>query len=822
MSVATYIDKLVMQADAQGFGPAQLALGGLTTAAGLMAGAGLTAGKEWDTATKTIVEGTGATGEALAGLQESYQAVAQFGPDAATAVADLNTHLGLTGPALELVAEKALKAKINTNEFGGVAAQLGLDSQGAAELLDDLVVASQNTGVEVDTLVRTIGKASSRWQTAGGKMDDLVAITVQAADEFGPAGLRGAMSEVLSEVDKGVIPAVTDLETQLGETTGAVERTYEAGRTWRDVLAETKDDVLAQIGPYGDLIGAMGTVSSTTLGFLTAFPGAAAGVTKGARLMWGALGGPIGLVVLGIGSLATAWVLWGDKITAFLGGAWNKFVGTIEGAIDWLRPFADKIGIDLPENLGTWKVSTEDVTESTEKTKVAVDDVASAADIAAAGSIPSLTMAMGGPAGKTGAAKAAETLTEKFKRLKIEGIKSFEDLSREAQEIWTNKISRTLTKVATNDGLNASAAFSAGFLGDGPGGMATALPDGITKIALDAGVTSLPSFEDSGLKTSAAFGEEFMSKLQGVLGGGEGGTGIVGFFQGAMGGVSGVLSQFLNGDWKSTLGSMVSMGLNTVVPGLGTIANQAFAAFKNVWDWFKKPSETELAARGMWGNIHDTVVDKLRASAEFSNEVSIAMKDGWDRETAEMRAAFVLLGQQAGLTYDEAFGEYAKYEQAVRDGNVELMRELEGNLVAWEGQAKESAGNAADSINDEMGTVKTDYSINWTHNVPPPPSFSDITRTINYEHGEGAELMSAGGYGRVGTQPKLFVAEPGEAFWFSGVRNQVPFPGSLRGAAGGGDIVVHAHLNMGDVEDVAEEIIRVDPRVRDRLYGGGG
>ena len=34
----------------------------------------------------------------------------------------------------------------------------------------------------------------------------------------------------MQEVDKGLIPAVASLETQLGDTTGAVERTYEAVR----------------------------------------------------------------------------------------------------------------------------------------------------------------------------------------------------------------------------------------------------------------------------------------------------------------------------------------------------------------------------------------------------------------------------------------------------------------------------------------------------------------------------------------------------------------------------------------------------------------
>ena len=56
---------------------------------------------------------------------------------------------------------------------------------------------------------------------------------------------------------------------------------------------------------------------------------------------------------------------------------------------------------------------------------------------------------------------------------------------------------------------------------------------------------------------------------------------------------------------------------------------------------------------------------------------------GGDRSTAEMRAAFVHLGQQAGLTYDESFDAYAQYEKAVREGDVDTMRQLEGSLADW-------------------------------------------------------------------------------------------------------------------------------------------
>ena len=58
---------------------------GIVAAGAAIAAAGFTAGKKWDTATKTIVAGTGATGDALKGLQTSdYQAVAKYGDGAAT------------------------------------------------------------------------------------------------------------------------------------------------------------------------------------------------------------------------------------------------------------------------------------------------------------------------------------------------------------------------------------------------------------------------------------------------------------------------------------------------------------------------------------------------------------------------------------------------------------------------------------------------------------------------------------------------------------------------------------------------------------------
>ena len=152
---------------------------GIVAAGAAIAAAGFTAGKKWDDATKTIVSGTGATGKALAGLQKDYQAVAKYGDGAADAIADLNTHLGLEGEALQMVAEAALKAKVDTNLFGDVASQMGLDAEGASELLDQLTVASQGSGVSIDAMTQGIGRNSARWVNAGGDMKDLTAKVVE-------------------------------------------------------------------------------------------------------------------------------------------------------------------------------------------------------------------------------------------------------------------------------------------------------------------------------------------------------------------------------------------------------------------------------------------------------------------------------------------------------------------------------------------------------------------------------------------------------------------------------------------------------------------
>ena len=67
----------------------------------------------------------------------------------------------------------------------------------------------------------------------------------------------------------------------------------------------------------------------------------------------------------------------------------------------------------------------------------------------------------------------------------------------------------------------------------------------------------------------------------------------------------------------------------------------------------------------------------------FIEEVQRAVADGWDQTLAESRAGFIIWGQAAGKTYDQAFADYARYEKAVRDGNTAIIAQIEDEYAAY-------------------------------------------------------------------------------------------------------------------------------------------
>ena len=112
----------------------------------------------------TIQAGTGASGAALEGLENDFREVFTSVPAEAQAVAgaiaDLNGHLGLSGPALQEAARAALELADATGAdaagfidgLGRAMRIFGEDTDDTVVIMDRFLAISQNTGIGVDAL----------------------------------------------------------------------------------------------------------------------------------------------------------------------------------------------------------------------------------------------------------------------------------------------------------------------------------------------------------------------------------------------------------------------------------------------------------------------------------------------------------------------------------------------------------------------------------------------------------------------------------------------------------------------------------------------
>ena len=350
----------------QGLGTKFLAAGAVITAVGAKAG------RDWDAAKTTIVQGTGATGDALDGLLGSFQnlsgTIAGADNDAvANAVADVNTAFRLTGPALEEVSTQVLQAKGAFGEFdipqlGRSMKVFGLESDQAGRYLDFVGTVAQDTGVPIGKLLtqsQTFGpvmknlgigaegtaaffgklheagvdvtrvmpgmnqamrKAAKEGVTdLQGHIDgamlkireaktDTEALTI-ATETFGAEGAQ----RMTAAIRGGILPTLSELDGQYENTEGRTKAAYEETVTLGDHVAMMKDRFLALVGPAGDVAAGIGGVATTAA---VAGPNIVSmGGAIGTKLL-PLLLGPAGLVLV-LGALASAILLSRDNLDKF-------------------------------------------------------------------------------------------------------------------------------------------------------------------------------------------------------------------------------------------------------------------------------------------------------------------------------------------------------------------------------------------------------------------------------------------------------------------------------------------------------------------------
>ena len=181
------------------------------TAPIVAAGTGLLAlGTKFDDAVDTIRIGTGATGEALQGLEDDFDAVIGRVPadmsDAASAIADINTRLGLTGEPLQNLAQQYLEL-------------------------------AHITGEDVTGSIKETTRAFNAWQIPADKMEDGLNTLFKTSQATG-IGVNDLAKKVTD-----FAPALQELGFSFEESAALVGKFEQAGVNTDGVLAALKKSV---------------------------------------------------------------------------------------------------------------------------------------------------------------------------------------------------------------------------------------------------------------------------------------------------------------------------------------------------------------------------------------------------------------------------------------------------------------------------------------------------------------------------------------------------------------------------------------------------
>ena len=208
-------------------------------------------GSQFDDAYDKIRVNTGATGEALGSLQQSFRDVvrtvpADFG-SASEAIAGLNQRLGLTGQPLEAVSRRMLElSRLTETDLGSNVQNLtrvfgdwGIQADQMPATMDQLFRATQQTGVGMEQLSAQVVQFGAPLRNLGFSFSDSVAMlsqfeaqgvnttTVMSGLRRGLAGFAAAGEEpadafrrFVAGVQNGTLDMTDAMET-FGQRAGA-------------------------------------------------------------------------------------------------------------------------------------------------------------------------------------------------------------------------------------------------------------------------------------------------------------------------------------------------------------------------------------------------------------------------------------------------------------------------------------------------------------------------------------------------------------------------------------------------------------------------
>lgn len=208
--------------------------------------AAMAAWSELDAGYDTIVTKTGATGEALASLQDSMDAVfASIPTDAETAgvaIGEVNTRFGATGDTLEALSRQFIEfAEINGTDLNNaidsvdaIMTKYGVDSSHTAEVLGLMTKAGQDTGLSMDTLQNALNTNGATLKEMGLGLTE----SINLLAEFEANGVD--TTQALAGLKKAQQNATADGKT-LGDALGDTITKIKDAKTETDALQIATD-----------------------------------------------------------------------------------------------------------------------------------------------------------------------------------------------------------------------------------------------------------------------------------------------------------------------------------------------------------------------------------------------------------------------------------------------------------------------------------------------------------------------------------------------------------------------------------------------------
>lgn len=273
--------------------------------------------QKFDEATATIRAGTGATGEALEELNDSfkevYSKVPQGMDEVSSALADLNTRTGLTGKELEGLTQTMLTlSRICGDDVNSLIASStrlfgdwGIEMKDATDTMDYLWNVSQSTGIGVDTLAQkmvqfgaplrqmgfdfeTSAALMGKWEKEGVNAELVLSSMRIALGKFANEGIadtNGALMELIDRIQlagsTGEANALAmdwfgakagpdmaaairegrfeldDLLTTLNASGETIEAAGKETMTFKDNMALLKNELAVALEPLADMVGTL-------------------------------------------------------------------------------------------------------------------------------------------------------------------------------------------------------------------------------------------------------------------------------------------------------------------------------------------------------------------------------------------------------------------------------------------------------------------------------------------------------------------------------------------------------------------------------------